>query len=107
VVPEPGLDLHEWETRWQELQELAEESPSEALPEIVRFVEQMLRERNYDLENPVVMAGEDPDIVRDFLAARELVAACQAGVASPGDIAVALENLREIHDYLVEDRRPL
>ena len=64
MVPEPGLDLHEWETRWQEFQELAEESPSEALPEIVRLVEQMLVERNYDLENPVVMAGEDPDIVK-------------------------------------------
>jgi hypothetical protein len=35
------------------------------------------------------------------------MAACQAGTASPGDIAAALENLTEIHDYLVEDRRPL
>jgi hypothetical protein len=41
------------------------------------------------------------------LAARELAAACQAGTARPGDIAAALENLTEIHDYLVEDRRPL
>jgi hypothetical protein len=104
VVLEPGLDLHEWETRWQELQELAGESPGEALPEIVRFVEQMLVERGYDLKDPVVAAGDDPDIMRDFLGARELVAACQAGTASPGDIAAALENLTEIHDYLVEDR---
>lgn len=101
---EPGLDLHEWETRWQELQDLAAESPAEAKPEIVRLAEQMLVERGYDLVNPVAAAGEDPDIVRDFLAARELVAACQAGTASPGDIAAALENLTEIHDYLVEDR---
>jgi hypothetical protein len=53
---------------------------------------------------PVVVGGADPDIVRDFVAARELAAACQAGTASPGDVAAALENLQKIHDYLVEDR---
>jgi hypothetical protein len=104
VTLEPGLDLHEWETRWQELQDLAAESPSEALPEIVRLTEQMLVERGYDLADPVAAEGEDPDILRDFLAARELVAACQAGTASAGDVGAALENLTEIHDYLVEDR---
>jgi hypothetical protein len=104
VVLEPGLDLHEWETRWQELQDLAVDSPAEALPEIVRLIEQMLVERGYDLVNPVVVAGEDPDIVRDFLAAREVAAASEAGSADPGDVAAALENLAEIHDYLVADR---
>jgi hypothetical protein len=104
LVFEPGLDLHDWETRWQELQDLAAESPAEALPEIVRLAEQMLTERGYDVVNPIAVEGEDPDLVRDFLAARELVAACQAGTATPGDTAAALENLREIHDYLVADR---
>ena len=103
---EPGLDLHEWETRWQELQELAAEAPDETLPEIVRFVEQMLRERKYDLENPVVVEGEDSDIVRDFLAAREIADAVEAGAGEPEDVIVALENLREIYDYLVSERRP-
>jgi hypothetical protein len=102
VALEPGLDLHEWETRWQELQNLAADSPAEALPEIVRLVEQMLVERGYDVNDPVAMGGED--ILRDFIGARELMAACQAGTASPGDVAAALENLREIHDFLVEER---
>lgn len=74
-MTEPGLDLHEWETRWAELQELAEGTPDEALPEMVRTVEEMLRDRGYDLENPVVVEGEDPDLVRDFLAAREIARA--------------------------------
>ena len=104
VALEPGLDLHEWETRWQELQDLATDSPSEALPELVRLTEQMLVERGFDLADPTATAGDDPDIVRDFLGARELAAACQAGTASPGDVAAALENLTEIHDYLVTDR---
>jgi hypothetical protein len=102
VVLEPGLDLHEWETRWQELQDLAAESPAEALPEIVRLIEQMLVERGYDLNDPVAVEGED--IVREFIGACELMAACQAGTASPGDVAAALENLTEIHDFLVEER---
>jgi hypothetical protein len=97
VALEPGLDLHEWETRWQELHDLAAESPADALPELVRLTEQMLVERGYDLTG-----GED--IVRDFVGARELAAACQAGTASPGDVAAALENLAEIHDYLIEER---
>ncbi len=95
---EPGLDIHDWETRWQELQDLAVESPAEALPEIVRLTEQMLTERGFDL------AANDQDLVRDFHGARELAAACEAGTATPGDTAAALENLRDIHDYLVQDR---
>ncbi len=101
---EPGLDLHEWETRWQELQDLAAESPVEALPEMLRFVEQMLAERGYDLDNPVALEGDDADLMRDLIGARELAAACQAGNASPGDVAAGLANLTEIHDYLVEHR---
>jgi hypothetical protein len=101
---EPGLDLHEWKTRWQELQDLAADDPAETLPEIVRFVRQMLVERGFDLSEPVTAEGEDPDVVRDFLAARDVAAAVEAGDADPGDIAVALENLREIYEYVVTDR---
>jgi hypothetical protein len=54
----------------------------------------------------VVVQGEDPNLVRDFLGARDLVASWQVGAASPGNVAAALANLREIHDYLVQDRPP-
>jgi hypothetical protein len=103
---EPGLDLHEWETRWQELQEAAGEEPNEALPEIVRFVEGMLGERGFDLDEPVTPEGENPDVVRNFLAARDLAAAADSGAAEPEDVETALENLREIYEYLVSDRAP-
>lgn len=99
---EPGLDLHEWETRWAELQELAESAPDEALPEIVRAVGQMLPERGYDLENPVGVEGEDPDLVRDFIAARDIARAAEQGGLEREDIETALQDLAEIHDYLVE-----
>ena len=103
---EPGLDLHEWETRWQELQELAADEPEQTLPEIVRFVRQMLEERAYDLDNRAVAQGEDPDIVRDFLGASELARLAEAGEGAPEDVELALENLTEIYEYLVSDRAP-
>ena len=103
-MSEPGLDLHEWETRWAELQELAEGSPDEALPEMVRSVGEMLADRGYDLENPVVVENEDPDVVRDFLAAREISRAAETTGVEQEDVETAIEDLGEIHDYLVEDR---
>jgi hypothetical protein len=103
-MSEPGLDLHEWETRWAELQELAAGSPDEALPEMVRSVGEMLADRGYDLENPVVVENEDPDVVRDFLAAREISRAAETTGVEQEDVETAIEDLGEIHDYLVEDR---
>jgi hypothetical protein len=103
---EPGLDLHEWETRWQELQDAAADAPDEALPEIVRFVQQMLGERNFQADEPVTAEGEDPDVARDFLAARDLARRAEAGTVEPEDVEVALENLREIYEYLVTNRAP-
>jgi hypothetical protein len=103
-MTDPGIDLHEWETRWSDLQDQAADAPDEALPEVVRLVEEMLVERGYDLENPVVEEGEDPDIVRDFLAARDIARAAETTELEAEDVQTALEDLAEVHDYLVEDR---
>jgi hypothetical protein len=105
-VTEPGLDLHEWETRWAELQDEVADDPVEALAEMVRFVQQVLEERGFQLDEPVTAQGEDPDVVRDFLAAREIAAAAEEGGADPDDVATALEDLQEIYDYVVNDRAP-
>jgi hypothetical protein len=103
-MTEPGLDLHEWESQWAQLQEDAADSPEEALPEIVRLVGEMLADRGFDLENPVVVEDESRDIVADFLAAREIALAAETTKLEQEDIQTALEDLTEIHDYLVEDR---
>jgi hypothetical protein len=103
-MTDPGLDLHEWETRWSDLQDQAADAPDEALPEVVRLVQEMLLERGYDLDNPVVEETDDPDIVRDFLAARDIARAAETTKLEAEDIQTALDDLAEIHDYLVEDR---
>jgi ABC-type Fe3+ transport system substrate-binding protein len=72
----------------------------------VRAVEEMLTERGYNLENPVAVEGEDPDLVRDFLAAREIARAAETTEVEREDIETALEDLAEIHDYITEDRAP-
>jgi hypothetical protein len=72
---------------------------------MVRFVRQMLVEEGFQLDEPVTVQGEDPDIVRDFLAARDVANLAGAGDAEPEDVAIALENLREIYDYIISDRR--
>jgi hypothetical protein len=103
-MTDPGLDLHEWESQWAQLQEDAADAPDEALPELVRLIEQMLVERGYDLENPVVVESESRDIVSDFLAAREIARAAEQTKLEQEDIQTALDDLAEIHDFLVEDR---
>ena len=103
-MTDPGLDLHEWETRWSDLQDQAADAPDEALPEIVRLVEEMLVERGYDLEGPAVEGGEGQDVVRDFLAAREIARAAETTKLEQEDVHTALGNLADIHDYLTEER---
>jgi hypothetical protein len=105
-VTEPGLDLHEWETEWQQLLDDAADAPAEALPELVRLIRRMLEERGYQLDEPVTATGEDMDILKDFTAAEAVARAAEAGEVDDEDVATALEDLQDIYDYLVSDRAP-
>jgi len=103
-MTDPGLDLQGWETRWSDLQDQVADAPDEALPEVVRLVEEMLTDRGFDFENPVVVEDESRDIVSDFFAARDIARAAETTKLEQEDIHTALGDLKEIHDYLVEDR---
>jgi hypothetical protein len=97
-VEEPGLDLHEWRTRWEEL--------DEALAETVRLIEEMLVERGFQLDEPITAEGEDPEIAKRFLSARETARLVDEGEADPEDVATAIDDLRGIYEYLISDRAP-
>ena len=105
---EPGLDRHEWESRWQSLEEELEDSPRDVLPELDLLVEQMLEERGYAVDDPVAREGDDREVVAEFLAARELtrLASDDPDAVSPGDVAAAVNGYRSIYDYLLEERTP-
>jgi len=47
---EPGLDLHLWESRWQQLEDEAADAPVETLPEMDRLVREMLEQRGFQLD---------------------------------------------------------
>jgi hypothetical protein len=105
VSNDPGLDLHEWQTRWEELQGAARDDPADALPECARLVEQMLIERGFQLDEPVTAEGQDLDAMRDFRAAREVADRASIGEVDPGDVAMALQNLTEVYEFLKSERR--
>lgn len=87
---EPGLDLHEWETRWAELEAALEEDARSALPAALDAIEE-------------TVGG---DFVQDeldvaFAAARETADRLERGEdVDPGEVGAAVENLRAIRDRL-------
>ncbi len=98
---EPGLELHEWETRWQELEPMFEEDPTGTLPEACDFVEQTLRESGLDPE------PEQPDeLSSTYAAARETANRVERGEdVDPGDVGAAIENLRAVYESLRATRQ--
>ncbi len=83
---DPGLDLHEWETRWAELEEALAEDPAGALPEGCDLIEEMLG-----------LDYVSDELELSMKAARETANAIERGDdVDPGDIGAAVENLRAI-----------
>jgi hypothetical protein len=105
-VQEPGLDWHEWETQWEQLQPLVEDSPGESLAELDRLLAEILNERGFALDDPVALEGEEPEVVRDFRAARDITRRIEAGADDdPGDVAAAVNSYREVYEFLLAERR--
>ena len=103
---EPGLDLHDWQTQMEALQEQLEDSPEEALPDLADLVERMLVERDVLVEThePVTEQTRDPEITERYRSAREVATRAEAGDADPGDVADAINNLRELFDQIAVER---
>jgi hypothetical protein len=95
---EPGLELHEWETRWSELEPMLEEDPVSALPDTCDFLEQVLRESD---SSPGMLEAENNELLAGYRAARETANRIEAGDAvDPGDVGAAIENLRATYETL-------
>jgi hypothetical protein len=100
---EPGLDLHEWETRWQELEPLLEDDAASALPEACDFVERVLLESRIGLER---VGGENDELIASYEAARETADAVErGGTVDPGDVGAAIVNLRAVYEAVIDIRR--
>jgi hypothetical protein len=103
---EPGLDRHEWESLWESVDEAIHDDPVDALSELDMLVHRMLVESGYNVDDPVARAGDEREVVADFLAAREIKLAVDRGSdeISPGDVAAAINNYREVYEYLLANR---
>ena len=87
---EPGLDLHEWETRWAELEEALAEDPAGALADACDLIEETLG-----------LDYVSDELEMSVRAAREVADAIERGDdVDPGDIGAAVENLRSIRTAL-------
>jgi hypothetical protein len=99
---EPGLELHEWETRWSELDEQLEDDPAGGLSAACDFVEQVLAES----ETAAGVGGENDELVAGHRAARDTADRIERGEeVDPGDIGAAIENLRAVYDSLRASRQ--
>ena len=101
---EPGVDRTQWEAEWQALEPQVQDSPAEALPELDDLVERMLTARGHAISDPVANAGEEREIVADFLSAREVTRRWESGEeVPPGDVAAAVNAYRELYAALLEE----
>lgn len=103
---EPGLNRHAWESEMAALEEDLRDDPAAGLPELDDLIGRMLEESGYDISDAVAREGDEREVVAEFLAARELKNAYEAGSdeLSAGDVGAAINGYRAIFDYLVENR---
>jgi hypothetical protein len=98
-VPE-GFDEHDWESTWASIEELAQDDPDAALSQYAELMGRMLTARGYTFEDPVAREGEEPEVVRTYLAARETAERAELGEASRGDVELAIDDLRALFDTI-------
>jgi len=100
---EPGLDLHDWETRWSELDEQFGDDPAATLPEACDFVERVLAETGIAVEE---VGGEHDELLAGYRAARETSDRVERGEGvGPGDVGAAIENVRAAYETLRASRQ--
>jgi hypothetical protein len=101
-----GVERHAWESEWHALEDDLRADPVAALPELDSLVATMLEESGYDLTDPVVVEGDEREVVAEYLAAHDVVVAedRDARELSPGDVATAINGYRAVFEHLVQTR---
>ena len=101
-MQEPGLDKHEWESEWSDLEERLRDDPGDALFELDGLVARMLEARGLPLREREGETEIEPETVREFTEARRVTELVGAGEdVDPGDIAYAINCYRELYGLLL------
>jgi hypothetical protein len=103
-VVNPGLDRHDFASEWASLWEEARDDPYEALPELAEFIGRLLRRHGYVIEqDDPVAQGDEREVLSTYWAALEVSEALEeGGTADAGDLAQAINDLRDIYESLIE-----
>jgi len=102
-VEEPGLDRHEWESEWSDLEERIGDDPGDALLELDDLVARMMEARGFALREQEGETDTAPETVRSFGEARRITQSVGAAEdVDPGDIAFAVNTYRELYEQLLE-----
>jgi hypothetical protein len=104
MFPEPGLDLHDWESTWASVEQDMDADPDAAVSQFADIVQRMLRERGYNIADPVEAAGDEREVVVTYRSAREVAERAELGEASRGDVEGAIEDLRALFETIATER---
>jgi hypothetical protein len=101
-VEEPGLDEHEWVSRYEGLEEDVRDAPAEALSELDDLVAEMMEARGIPLEERAGADSTEPETIRQFAEARRVARLVASGDPyDPGDVANAVDAYRSLYGYLL------
>ena len=100
---EPGLDRHDWESQWSDLEERLRDDPGDALFELDDLVTRMLEARGVPLREHLGQTETEPETIRAFADAHRITELVGAGEdVDPGDIAHAIDAYRDLYGALLE-----
>lgn len=98
-----GVSLHEWTTRWSQIEEDREDDEGEALREATQLLDEMARQLH--VESDPVSAAQTEDLTRALAGLRDLVSRYENdGPVDADEFEDAFVNAREMFDLLVGDR---
>jgi hypothetical protein len=101
-MQEPGLDEHEWTTRFESLEPDIHSSPAESLSELDGLVAEMMEARGLPLAEQEGEELLEPDVVRQFEEARRITRQIDTGDSfDPGDVASAVEGYVGLYEDLL------
>ena len=101
-MTDPGGDRRDWETEWERLEPQVRDAPAETLPELDALVADMMVERGYPIDAGETTRFGEPEVVADFLQARETALRVDAGeTVDPSDVGNAVDAYRRLYEYLL------
>ena len=103
ITPDVGVSIHEWRTRWAQIEEDREDSPGEALEEASSLLDEILGQLGVDTGGAA--AAETEDISRTSEELHEVVERWRGdGATTKGELTEAFDEARDTFEYLVSGR---